>query len=69
MRLRTLAGAYAGQIRDYGAVAGLAALRSGTAESLDAPRAREPQVPPTSAGAGVETDRPARFARHRAGRK
>jgi hypothetical protein len=35
MRLRTLVGAYAGQEHEYGAVAGLAALRSGTAERLD----------------------------------
>lgn len=36
MRLRCLAGAYAGQIRDYGVHAGLGALRSGTAERVDA---------------------------------
>lgn len=34
MRLRCLAGAYAGQIQDYGSVAGLSALRAGTAERL-----------------------------------
>ncbi len=34
MWLRTLAGAYAGQIRDYGMVAGFNALRSGTAEKV-----------------------------------
>jgi hypothetical protein len=39
MRLRTLAGAYAGQIREYGIVTGLAALRSGTAEPIDRPAA------------------------------
>lgn len=35
MRLRTTAGAYAGQIRDYGLVAGRAALAAGTAERVD----------------------------------
>ncbi len=36
MWLRTLAGAYAGQIRNYGMVAGFNALRSGTAEKVGA---------------------------------
>lgn len=36
MRLRCLAGAYAGQIRDYSTPVGLAALRSGTAAPLEA---------------------------------
>lgn len=35
MRLKTLAGAYAGQVRDYSTVTGLAALRSGTAVRLE----------------------------------
>jgi hypothetical protein len=35
MRLRTTAGGYAGQIRDYSPVAGMAALRSGTAARLE----------------------------------
>jgi hypothetical protein len=37
MRLRTLAGAYAGQVRDYSTATGLAALRTGMAERVDAP--------------------------------
>lgn len=52
MYLRTLAGAYAGQIRDYGRVAGPAALRSGTAERIDDPPARampEPERPVVAA--------------------
>ncbi len=36
MWLRTLAGAYAGQIRNYGMEAGFNALRSGTAEKVGA---------------------------------
>jgi hypothetical protein len=34
MRLKCLAGAYAGQVRDYSTVAGLAALRTGMAAAL-----------------------------------
>lgn len=34
MRLQCLAGAYAGQVREYGAVAGLAALKVGTAARI-----------------------------------
>jgi len=34
MRLRTTVGAYAGHVRDYSVVAGLAALRSGTAVAI-----------------------------------
>lgn len=34
MRLRTLAGAYAGQVRDYSTEVGCKALRSGTAERV-----------------------------------
>lgn len=37
MWLRALAGAYAGQIRDYRMDVGMMALRSGTAERLDTP--------------------------------
>lgn len=37
MRLRTVAGAYAGQIRDYSTAVGFAALRSGTAALIDEP--------------------------------
>jgi len=36
MRLRTTAGRYAGEIRDYGFGAGRAALRVGTAEPVEA---------------------------------
>ena len=43
MRLRTLAGASAGEIRDYDGAAGLAALRTGMAEHV------EPSPTPTSA--------------------
>lgn len=46
MRLRALAGAYAGQIRDYSTPVGLAALRSGTAEPVDAVPARSVATPP-----------------------
>jgi hypothetical protein len=46
MRLRTVAGAYAGQIRDYDYLAGQAALRTGTAERLDAVRPETVQAPP-----------------------
>lgn len=35
MRLRSLVGPYAGQVRDYSTTVGLAALRSGTAVRLD----------------------------------
>jgi len=53
MRLRTLAGAYAGQVRDYDPVAGLAALRSGTAEALDrVSRVAVQAVPVKAAGLG-----------------
>lgn len=37
MWLRTLAGAYAGQVREYSMVVGFNALRSGTAERVDSP--------------------------------
>lgn len=43
MRLKCLAGAYAGQELDYSTVTGLAALRSGMAERLD-----QPAVTPTT---------------------
>lgn len=49
MRLRALAGAYAGQIRDYSTPVGLAALRSGTAEPLDAMPARPVATSPVLA--------------------
>lgn len=39
MWLRTLAGAYAGQIRDYRTDVGLQALRTGMAERVSAPEA------------------------------
>lgn len=35
MRLRTLAGAHAGQIRDYPYAVGMSALRTGMAERVD----------------------------------
>jgi len=35
MRLRTLAGAYAGEVRNYSLTAARAALRTGTAERLE----------------------------------
>ena len=38
MQLRCLAGRYAGELRDYSTVAGLAALRTGTARRLDEAR-------------------------------
>lgn len=34
MRLQCLAGAYAGQVREYGPIAGLAALKVGTAARI-----------------------------------
>lgn len=40
MRLRTTAGRYAGEIREYDLPVGLAALRAGTAERLDAAPAK-----------------------------
>lgn len=39
MRLRCLAGRYAGQIQDYSPIAGMNALRTGMAERIDAARA------------------------------
>lgn len=64
MRLRTTVGRYAGEVRDYSMAAGLAALRSGTAEPLDAPvpvlasREDAPIVAPAAdLTAGRSTDR------------
>ncbi len=37
MRLRCLAGAYAGQEREYSVIAGLAALKNGTAARIGEP--------------------------------
>jgi hypothetical protein len=45
MRLRTTAGAYAGEIRDYTRSAGLAALRVGTAEPIESVQAPEEVKP------------------------
>src|SRR5580765_2267595 len=48
MWLRTLAGAYAGQIREYGTATGLAALRTGMAERVESgDRHAQPSVPAT----------------------
>ncbi len=44
MWLRALAGAYAGQVRDFRTDVGLKALRSGTAERVDAPIVVAPLV-------------------------
>lgn len=41
MRLRTLAGRYAGEIRDYHTPVGLNALRSGTAARVEDPPPRQ----------------------------
>lgn len=52
MRLRTTAGAYAGQIRDYAYAAGVNALRTGMAERIV-------EAPVASAGARtIATDPP-----------
>ena len=59
MWLRTLAGAYAGQIRDYSMDAGFKALRSGTAERIAAP---SPPVAVASAPVTVEKKRKGRPA-------
>jgi hypothetical protein len=50
MWLRATAGAYAGQIREYGTATGLAALRTGTAERVieSAPVVVMPQSPVTA---------------------
>lgn len=40
MRLRTLAGAYAGEIREYSHQAGRSALAAGTAEPMESPSIR-----------------------------
>lgn len=45
MRLRTTAGAYAGEIREYPYAAGMAALRSGTAERLTDETSTVPRDP------------------------
>ena len=46
MRLRTLTGRYAGEIREYDAPVGLSALRAGTAERVDIkPPLAEPHIP------------------------
>lgn len=42
MRLRCLAGRYAGQILDYSTAVGLAALRTGMAAPLEAPAPSAP---------------------------
>lgn len=55
MKLLTLAGAYAGQIRDYDGPAGLAALRTGTAKRLDEPGAIGAVTPQASQPAVVTT--------------
>lgn len=57
MWLRTLAGAYAGQIRDYSIVAGLAALRTGMAA-----RVVEPQAPVIGIDLASQPDRTAAVA-------
>ena len=56
MQLRTTAGRYAGEIRDYSHLAGLAALKAGTAVRPDAPPVR-PIPPQTEA-------RPAQASAH-----
>jgi hypothetical protein len=50
MRLRCLAGRYAGQIQDYSPFAGMSALRTGMAERLTEAR---PMAIPVTAAAGA----------------
>lgn len=64
MRLRCLAGAYAGQFREYGVIAGLAALKAGTAARdgdtgpVAAPVAAVAAVPVTPAAPPTDARRP-----------
>jgi len=47
MQLRTTAGRYAGEIREYSHLAGLAALKAGTATRVTAPPSPRPvSLPP-----------------------
>jgi hypothetical protein len=49
MRLRTTAGRYAGQVRDYDLPCGLRALKAGTAEPVETPDTHTIPAPPAAA--------------------